>query len=465
MFPLLGAKAPFSPLIVPRLRSGGVLEALYGVGMGRIPMHLRAEEAVLDGGGNVVSVPNRGGAGGLFNATASSTGITRTGGLLNISGAETHLRLNAPADMVGTRLFFVARADNTSNRYPRILGSMTPQNLARPDMDNGGFLLQRAGSNVFLGGSQPIGLALRLYEIEIAGGVAKTFIDGVPQGQAPCTWTDFTFDMIGAAFSVVGFTGSLGDPLSLVTDGSAAQDGAIKTIRLHLAAKYGIALPLSAYYGTGLGQIPFHLPPEDAVLDGTGNVVSLANRGGAGAAFNTRAGGAAITRTNNRLVLPTASAWLDLANPADLNGTRLFFVGVDGATRWRNLASYGTRTIQFTRGATARKIRFSDGTSWWEPAGQYSAPPTLALYELEKAAGRIKLFVNGALVVDSEIDPLVPEAYPLGRLFSTTVPNSDDWAGEVGDILSVVTTGSADLDGLMLAIRRNLASKHGIVLA
>ena len=219
------------------------IAGLYGTGMGQIPMHHDPEAAVLDGNGNVTSIANRGGAGPLFNATASATGITRTGNLLNISGPETHLLLAQKADMVGVRLFFVARADNTSNRYPRILGSMTPQNLARPDMENGGFLFQRAGSNTFLGGSQPIGLALRLYEVEIAGGVAKTFIDGVPQGQAPCAWADFTVDMIGAAFSVVGFTGGLGDPLSVVTDGTAARDGTMLDVRRALAAKHGITVP------------------------------------------------------------------------------------------------------------------------------------------------------------------------------------------------------------------------------
>ena len=219
------------------------IAGLYGTGIGQIPLHHPAEAAVLDGGGNVTTVTNRGGAGALFNATASATGMTRSGNLLNVPQTS-YLALANPADLVGVRLFFVAQADPALDQFARIVGNMSPQNLIRVTKDTGQFLLQRAGSNVYLAGSGgPVGTAPRLYEIEIAGGQAKLIVDGVQLSQAPCDWLNLTVTMIGAAFSGVGFSGGLGDPLSVITDGTPARDGTMLDVRRALAAKHGITLP------------------------------------------------------------------------------------------------------------------------------------------------------------------------------------------------------------------------------
>lgn len=218
------------------------IAGFYGTGMGQIPLHLRAEDAVLDGGGNVTTVENRGGAGAMFNATATATGMTRTGKLL-IVPTTAYLSIANPADLVGVRMFFVAQADAAMYRYARILGNTSPQNLTRVDKDTGQFLMQRAGVSVSLAGTGPIGVSLRLYEIEIAGGQAKLIVDGVQLSQGACSFTDFTINMIGAAFDSVGFSGGLGDLISVITDGTAARDGTMMDVRRALAAKHGITLP------------------------------------------------------------------------------------------------------------------------------------------------------------------------------------------------------------------------------
>ena len=219
------------------------IAGLYGTGMGQIPLHLRAEDAALDGSGNVTGITNRGGAGPLFNATASATGMTRTGNLLMLPQTS-YLTLQNPADLGGTRLFFVAKPDVAMDRYARILGNANPQNLIRPDKETGQFMLQRAGVAVYLAGSgSPIGTDPHLYEIEIAGGQAKLIVDGVQLSQVACAWTDFTVTMIGAAFSGAGYLGGLGDPLSVITDGTPSRDGTMLDVRRALAAKHGITLP------------------------------------------------------------------------------------------------------------------------------------------------------------------------------------------------------------------------------
>ena len=219
------------------------IAGLYGTGMGQIPMHHDPEAAVLDGNGNVTSIANRGGAGPLFNATASATGITRTGNLLNVTSQGLRLVLANPADMVGTRLFIVAAFDPASVPDPRLFGNASPVNFGRIHQTQGNLLLSRAGAQVFLASPTNLGNTLHLFEIELAGGKASYWVDGVLRESAANAWTDFTITMLYGATTGFGFIGRSGAVLSVVTDGTAARDGTMLDVRRALAAKHGITLP------------------------------------------------------------------------------------------------------------------------------------------------------------------------------------------------------------------------------
>lgn len=238
------------PFSLARAMAGGAssppadpLAALYGVGMGQIPLHLAPEDAVLDGGGNVLTVPNRGGAGAAFGATSTGTGMTRANGRLQIP-AEVWLTLANHADIVGTRFFFVAALPaGMANDAVRFLGN-TAVNLARIRALAGEVLFQRNGVNLTLAGVSP-GSALHLFEIEIiSGGTSRLFVDGAQASSAatPATFTDFLVNRVFAGPSVPSFTGQAGDVLSVITDGTLARDPTMLTVRQTLAAKHGVAL-------------------------------------------------------------------------------------------------------------------------------------------------------------------------------------------------------------------------------
>lgn len=228
------------------------IAAFYGVGLGQVPLHLAPEDAILDGSGNVTTVANRGGAGAAFAATATATGITRSGNLLTVPATNVWLNLANPADMVGTRLFIVAAlADGltgainfTGRSAASVDGGRT--NI-RWDITNSRFQLQRYNGTTFesavlLPGSSPLGTALHLIEVEVAAGMARLFVDGVALGTAAAAWPNLLSDRIFAGHSAPYFTGQAGDVLSVVTDGTPARDATMLSIRQFLAAKHGITL-------------------------------------------------------------------------------------------------------------------------------------------------------------------------------------------------------------------------------
>ena len=213
----------------------------YGTGMEQIPLHHDPEDAVLDGNGNVTSIANRGGAGPLFNATASATGITRTGNLLNVTSQDLRLVLANPADMVGTRLFIVAAFDPASVPDPRLFGSSSPVNFGRIHQTQGNLLLSRAGAQAFLVSPTNLGNALHLFEIEMAGGKASYWVDGVLRESAANAWTDFTINLLYGATTGFGFIGRSGVVLSVITDGAPEREPTMLAVRRSLVAKHGIA--------------------------------------------------------------------------------------------------------------------------------------------------------------------------------------------------------------------------------
>lgn len=235
------------------------LAAYYGTGLGQVSLHLAPEDAVLDASGNVLSVPNKGGAGAAFAATASGIGVKLAGNRLSLpnDGSRRFLQLAQPANFLGVRMFAVVAFDPAPSSSPFVgiagrVGNTEPGNrtVIRTSGDGRNMALTRwsgsADDSVFVTGTLHPGTALRLVEIEIAGGFVRSWLDGAPNSASVTVhpgWADFLVDRIFSGSVTGTVTGQAGDVVSMVTDGSAAMDVRAAEIRSIIAAKHGITLP------------------------------------------------------------------------------------------------------------------------------------------------------------------------------------------------------------------------------
>lgn len=233
----------------PRLvASGGggadnPLAELYGTGLGQIPLHLAPEYAVLDGSGNVVSVPNRGGAGAAFDSAATGSGILIADGMFSVPTFGPYLQMGAAADLVGIRAFFIGQPSADLPHDARIMGSADHNTHVRVNRVNSRISLFRGGETVNTGGFHGPPAALRLYELEITGGAVRVFINGAQSGTTdPLAWPDMKIDRIFSGQSTYPFQGLAGAFASVITDGSASYDPVMQQVRQVLAAKHGITL-------------------------------------------------------------------------------------------------------------------------------------------------------------------------------------------------------------------------------
>lgn len=217
------------------------LSAYYGTGMGQIPLHLLPDDAVLDGGGNVVSIANRGGAGAAFNMSVIGTGITRQSGLLNIASTSVQANLATPANMVGTRMFFVAQPSVSTNsyRYFGATGTAVRIGAGQVVLFRGG-VPQTTGT---IASGVPDIASPTLIEMELDGTAVRVWFNGVSVGSAGFAVADFQVDRLARGNSAGSeFTGLMGDVLSVITDSAPARDSTMLAVRQIVAAKHGIAL-------------------------------------------------------------------------------------------------------------------------------------------------------------------------------------------------------------------------------
>lgn len=228
---------------------------LYGTGLGQIPMLLDPLDAVMSGA-NVVSIPNKGGAGAAFNATVMGTGagMTREGGLLVKTSTTNYLQLSSPADLVGARLFVVsAVAPEAIGTGPRIAGrdfqsaagDRTDMNVSIP---NSAIAVRRhdgAGMPGVLSGTFPAdpGGVLRLYEMEMAAGLFRVWVNGTQVAPVAYNVPTFIVDRVLGGLTTPYFTGLAGIAGSVITDGTPAMDPVMLRVRQTIAARYGITLP------------------------------------------------------------------------------------------------------------------------------------------------------------------------------------------------------------------------------
>lgn len=218
---------------------------------------------------------------------------------------------------------------------------------------------------------------------------------------------------------------------------------------------------LARYYGTGLGQVPLHLAPEDAVLDASGNVTGIANKGGAGASFNAVVAGAGMRREGGMLNITSTALTADLTTPVEVVGTRMFVIAhpaaADGSYRYFGYLGSSLRiappqAIIHKGGSPAVTGTISSGV------------PTLpepSLLEVQLLGGAFSLWVNGLFVGSAPFD--VPSLL-FSRIGRGNVAGAE-YLGRLGDITSFITDGSPAMNARAAEIRRLLAAKHGIPLA
>lgn len=236
------------------------LAALYGTGVGQVPLHLIPENAVLDGSGNVTSVSNQGGAGSAFAVTANTTGITLSGARFNVPSANVHLLLPALINMVGSRLFMLVQpaapvpTSGTTSFAGRAgsTGVDDNRNTLRYDWTNKRFQAQRYSWDGTSGSTNTTAISSNteiilsnkesLIELEFSGEAFRSWIDGAFTGQAAFSQTSFSVDRFFSGQTSPFFTGLAGDILLFKTDGSSAMATHITTIRNMYVRKYGLIL-------------------------------------------------------------------------------------------------------------------------------------------------------------------------------------------------------------------------------
>ena len=224
---------------------------LYGTGLGQMPMDIDPAAAVLDGSGNVTSIANKGGAGAAFDATATATGITRTGGLLNVPDTSVYLSLANAADLAGARLFMVASVSPALTDRVNFAGHAVGVSDGQRtniywEASQQRLLLQRRDEfglkDTAIPSSAALPAGLNLIEVEIAAGQARFWINGTLRGTAAFSWANFYLTRIFAGFSIPFFAGQGGRIQSVITDGTPALDPVMLRVRQTLAGQFGITV-------------------------------------------------------------------------------------------------------------------------------------------------------------------------------------------------------------------------------
>lgn len=225
---------------------------------------------------------------------------------------------------------------------------------------------------------------------------------------------------------------------------------------------------IASLYGTGLGQVPLHLDPANAVMSGA-DVVSIPNSGGAGAALNSTANTTGITSSDNLLTFPDGNTtrWLNLPGTFNAIGMRLFFVARFAAMgTFQTLAGRssgtgsGARTnIRLTNTSNGFLLQRWDGTIFDGPMVNTSAVGTvLHLFEVEMLAGGMSVWMDGQTA--SVALPTWPD-FMIGRIFHGH--STPCFSGDAGDVVTLAVDGNQASQ--IATIRNALAAKHGLTLA
>lgn len=227
------------------------LAAHYGVGPGRIAIHLALEGAIRDGSGAVTGIRNLGGAGAVFDASRTGPAIPVSDGMLDFRGdGSTHFATAVPADLNNVTLFSAFRLVDfvAASRW---LGANGFEFRSNNSPTLGWFI--QIWSN--LGGSGGAGniFTTRLPNIDqvviaehsFAAGRVATRVNGVSFGNTVIPNSvpqpgPIPLQFVGKGSGSNGFRGLIGDVLGITHGPNLAAVEAVA--RRTIAAKFGVAL-------------------------------------------------------------------------------------------------------------------------------------------------------------------------------------------------------------------------------
>lgn len=220
------------------------LAPFYGIGAGKIAIHLNPEMAE-EAGGEVARVPNSGGAGALFDAVASA-GVTKVANYLSLS-ADNNLKLTNPADIQGVRLFLPSYRQTTQQAY--FMGALG-EIITNVRYSHTGTTETTLYFNATNGGISPTVGAIprgfgiwQLIEIEISEAATRIWYDGIESASGGGRSTPYPIQQIGRHPDMTStpiWLGRIGDILGVTL--GAGDAAAISAARNYLSAKYGIPL-------------------------------------------------------------------------------------------------------------------------------------------------------------------------------------------------------------------------------
>lgn len=233
--------------------------------------------------------------------------------------------------------------------------------------------------------------------------------------------------------------------------------------------------PLAPYYGTGPGQIPTRLPFGDddyRTWDATG-VLTVQNRGGAGAAFNcsTLVGERPqrITDGIDFAPAPTDGATfraLRVANSLELVGVHFLLpVKWDGTQQYvcGTLSGAAVNIVPGTTGTARLRVEnsgFTDTSAFSLAAGVWQ------LIEVRISAANTRVWVNGALVANSAIGKASVPVSMIGTGYGPRFAGQYRCKSQMGrELIAVIVSDQTTDYPAISAARALLAQAHGITIA
>lgn len=458
----------------------------YGVGAGKIAIHLNTTGATISGG-MATALQNLGGAGAMFDGVSNpTTGLPVVNtNFIQFNGTANRFTLANKADLMNVRMFTLMSFDDVVNNA-RLFGATATDGTRYEVM----FLTQADGRKMLRYNKIPPGsttlvqqtgwstgfpsTGVHLMETELTDTLFNVYIDGVLIASV-ATIADFVgvpylAEYVGAGFSGTnGIVANIGEILGITL--GAGSNEAVDVVRSYISNKYGIPValhsPLSRFYGVGAGKIAIHFD-TGSVIGPQNGVTALINKGGGGAAFDAPVTGQPLVVTDNMVTLSNTTGTPRMTTRADIVGVRLMWVcTVDSlvtSTKFFGATGYEIRVA-------ARQTDFANFVQLWSNATGEGIAISLTprarfpergkvLLELETTPDEVRLWMNGQLQSSYQTPIPWSEFYLqlIGQGNTATIP----FAGQMGDVLAV--TLGVGSDEAIEAARSHLATKHSITL-
>ena len=241
-----------APAIVATATVHVLISDFYGIGPGEVPMRHNFSQSVVNASGQLVSSPNAGGAGSLFNLTPGATAIPVVGGRLDMSPAM-NLRFSntAPAtrpNMMGTRIFIVADLRGLAvDQF--LLGNGSPHANTFMRADGGRIDIERRRpeDSVWERRSAvirpPLEGARRIYELDFGQSEIQLFVNGGLRSTVQHTFPEYRILDFAAGHNIGngnGLDAWVSDIVSIIHGGQS--EARIPLIRQRLADTHGVTL-------------------------------------------------------------------------------------------------------------------------------------------------------------------------------------------------------------------------------